>query len=61
MAYLERHRKLEDGTEALRSQYHNALKNIQNINVETFDLEKNNIGNTLKCLTQEVFSYWGSC
>jgi len=38
----------------LRSQYHNALKNLQNINVETFDQEKSNIGNTLKCLTQEV-------
>jgi len=54
LSQQKQHKKLEEGTEMLRSQYHNALKNLQNINVETFDQEKSNIGNTLKCLTQEV-------
>ena len=47
-------KKLEEGLANVNAQYNNALRNMQNINEDTFDLEKNNIGNTLRSLTQEV-------
>ena len=51
---ITRLKKLEEGLANVNAQYDNALRNMQSINEDVFDLEKNNIGNTLKSLTQEV-------
>lgn len=51
---MNRHKKLEEGIELVKAQYNHAMRNMQNIDEETFVLEKSNIGNTLKSLTQEV-------
>jgi hypothetical protein len=53
---LTRYKKIEEGVDALRSQYSNDVKNMKVINGNTFEMEKGNIQATLSCLQQEVLS-----